>query len=448
MRLARFRQTTTLLATPVIPWLLAAGLAVGPMLGPALRSALNPVSAAHSQSRIDDLKGPKGKGVRSDDIPTGESGWAFRLGSGADTDHLIPPTYSQKYALSANFSAGFGYTCGSFDPFDNVEQMINSAIEKFKQLPQKFVQAAQAAVAGMPAYILNKINPSLYNVVTKQLDEAFRLFDINFKDCQQIEREIAMGQNPYHNLVQAGVGDRMRIELGFGSGTIDDRMRTVRTESAKNGVVMADGKRYGGEGQPPVEPTKNVLRAGYNLLVDRGVGDTAGLGKEAHAQHPITVLFPSPEALVTFVTDIYGSQAFTLTKTGPTQSKPGTGYLKKYIEARDNAIEDLQKYVRRQIERKEFEEKTRMLIPPAAIEEMRALPPYEQSIAIDDQARTFTLDQLKLKYDYALQALQTGLQEPNLAQSEAYDVVMREGTKLRYAMLDDLQHLNTAQFLR
>ena len=444
MNARAFQHATTALTSPALPWLLALALA----LGPVVRPALDPIAVTHAQSRIDELKGAKGQGVRSDDIPTGESGWAFRLGSGADTDRLIPPTYSQKFDIAANFSAGFGYTCGAFDPFDNVEQMINSAIDKFKQLPQRFVQAAQAAVAGLPAYILNKINPSLYNVVTKQLDEAFRLFDINFKDCQQIEREIALGQNPYHNLVQAGVGDRMRIELGFGSGTIDDRMRTVRTESAKNGVVMADGKRYGGEGQPPVEPIKNVLQAGYNLLVDRGVGDPSSPGAGANAQHPITVLFPSPEALVTFVTEIYGSQAFTLTKTGPTRSKPGTGYLKHYIEARDNAIEDLQKYVRRQIERQAFEEKTRMLIPPAAIEEMRALPPYEQSIAIDDQARAFALDQLKLKYDYALQALQTGLQEPNLAQSEAYEVVMREGLKLRYAMLDDLQHINTAQFLR
>ena len=47
-----------------------------------------------------------------------------------------------------------------------------------------------------------------------------------------------------------------------------------------------------------------------------------------------------------------------------------------------------------------------------------------------------------------MQALQTGLQEPNLAQSEAYDVVLREGIKLRYALLDDLQHIHTAQFLR
>ena len=80
--------------------------------------------------------------------------------------------------MDAHFSAGFGYACGRFDPFDNVEAMINSAIDKFKQLPQKFVQAAQAAVAALPAYILNKINPSLYNVVTKQLDEAFKLFEI------------------------------------------------------------------------------------------------------------------------------------------------------------------------------------------------------------------------------------------------------------------------------
>lgn len=32
--------------------------------------------------------------------------------------------------------------------------MINSAIEKFRQLPQKFVDAAQGAVAALPAYIL------------------------------------------------------------------------------------------------------------------------------------------------------------------------------------------------------------------------------------------------------------------------------------------------------
>ncbi len=444
-----FRQTTTPVSAPLLPWLLAAALAMGPVLGPRLRPVLNLIPVASAQSRIDELKGQKGSGVRSDDIPTGESGWAFRLGSGADTDNLIPATYSQKYDISANFSAGFGYTCGAFDPFDSVEQMINSAIEKFKQLPQKFVQAAQAAVAGLPAYILNKLNPSLYNVVTKQLDEAFRLFDVNFKDCQQIEREVALGQNPYHNLVQAGVSDRMRVELGFGgSGTIDDRMRTVRTESAKNGVVMADGKRYGGEGQPPVEPTKNVLQAGYNLLVDRGVDESGEPGSGANAKHPITVLFKSPDELVKFITDIYGNQAFTLTKTGPTQSKPGTGYLKNYIETRDNTIDELQKYVRKETDRKAFEEKTRLLIPPAAIDEIRQLPPYEQSIAIDDQARTFALDQLKLKYDYALQALQTGLQEPNIAQSEAYEVVSREATKLRYTMLDDIQHINTAQFLR
>ena len=126
--------------------------------------------------------------------------------------------------------------------------MINSAIDKFKQLPQKFVQAAQAAVAALPAYLLNKINPSLYNVVTKQLDEAFKLFEINFKDCQQMEREIALGQNPYQNLVMAGIGDRMRVEMGFGDGTIDDRMEKVRTASASNGVVLTGGKRYGGDG--------------------------------------------------------------------------------------------------------------------------------------------------------------------------------------------------------
>ena len=441
-------QTTTALTSPVLPWLLVLALTLGPTLGSRGRGALALIAPAQAQSRIEELKGALGAGVRSDDLPAGRAGWAFGLGAGADTDNLRPPTFSQKLSASANFSAGFGYSCGQFDPFDSVEQMIQSAIEKFKRLPQMFVQAAQAAVAGLPAYILNKINPSLYNVVTKQLDEAFKLFEINFKDCQTIEREIALGQNPYQSLVMAGIGDRMRVEMGFGEGTIDDRMMQVRTEGPSNGIVMSEGKRYGGEGQEPIEATKNVLTAGINLLTDRGVGNTRAFGESLHEKHPITVLFESPEDLVEFITDIYGSRAYQLTKEGPASSKPGYGYERKYVEIRDDTIEQLQKYVKREIDRKTFEKDTGFLIPPATIEEMRQLPPYSLSIAIDDQARTFAVDRLKLKLDYALQSVKTGLGEPNLAQSEAYEVIEREMTKLIIAIQDDQAHIDNAVFLR
>ena len=38
--------------------------------------------------------------------------------------------------------------------------------------------------------------------------------------------------------------------------------------------------------------------------------------------------------------------------------------------------------------------------------------------------------------------------EPNLAQSEAYEIFEREMIKLRIAILDDIAHLNSAAFLR
>ncbi len=443
-----YRQAATALTSPILPWLLVVALLLGPPLMARLPGAFSPVSLAFAQSRIDEIKGKLGSGVRSDDVPAGRTGWAFGLGAGADTDNLRPATFSQKLQVNANFSAGFGYSCGQFDPFDSVEQMIKSALEKFKQLPQMFVSAAQAAVAGLPAYILNKINPALYNVVTKQLDEAFKLFEINFKDCQTIEREIALGHNPYQNLVMAGIGDRMRVEMGFGSGTIDDRMQTVRKEGPSNGIVMSEGKRYGGEGQQPIEAAKNVLTAGINLLTDRGVGDTSAFATSMNATHPITALFTSPDDVVNFVTDIYGSRAYMLTKDGPSASKPGYGYQKKYVEIRDDTIDQLQKYVRREIDRKTFEDKTRFLVPPATVDEMRGLPAYSLSIAIDDQARNHAVDQLRLRLDYALQSLKTGLKEPNLAQSEAYEVIEREVTRLIIAIQDDQAHIDNAVLLR
>ncbi|MCB1776124.1 MAG: hypothetical protein KDI50_01695 [Candidatus Competibacteraceae bacterium] len=441
-------QTTTALSSPVLPWLLVWVLGLELILGPRFHQAFSPIAPAAAQSRIEEFKGALGKGVRSDDIPAGRTGWTFGLGAGADTDRLRPPTYSQKFSLDANFSAGFGYSCGQFNAFDNVEAMINQTIEKFKELPQMFVMAVQGAIAALPAYILNKINPTLYNTVTKNLDEAFRLFEVNFKDCQTIEREIALGQNPYQSLVMAGIGDRMRVEMGFGNGTIDERMKVVRTNGPSNGVVMSAGKRYGGDGQEPIDATKDVLTSGVNLLTDRDVSNTDVFGASLHALHPVTTVFKSPDDLVAFITDIYGSRSYLLTKEGPTETKPGYGYQKKYIEMRDDTIEALQKYVSREIDRKTFEQETELLIPPETINEMRGLPSYSLSIAIDDQARTHAVERLKRKLDYALQSLKTGLTEPNLAQSEAYEVIERETTKLIIAIQDDLAHIESAVYLR
>jgi len=439
------RHASTPLTSPLLPWLLAAHLGLAPLLP----SVLTPLPAAHAGSRLDELKGSVGAGVRSDDIPAGNDGWGFSLRTGANTEGIVPATYARSFAIDANFSAGFGYSCGKFNAFDNVEAMINQTIEKFKQLPQMFVMAVQGAIASLPAYILNKINPTLYNTVTKNLDEAFRLFEVNFKDCQQIEREIALGQNPYHNLVMAGIGDRMRVEMGFGEGTIDERMKTVRESGPSNGVVMSDGRRYGGEGQEPIEVVKNVATAGLSLLTGGLIGAAGAAPVGAtEPEHPIAQVFATSEELVAFLTEIYGAQAFMLTETGPTQSTPGVGYPQKYVAMRDEAIEALQKVVRREIERAEFETQSGMLVPPAALEEIRRLPPYSQSIAIDDRARQHALEQLTLKLDFALQALRTGLKEPNLAQSEAHEVIEREINKLIMEIQDDRAQLDSLVLLR
>ena len=106
------------------------------------------------------------------------------------------------------------------------------------------------------------------------------------------------------------------------------------------------------------------------------------------------------------------------------------------------------RYVNRELERKAFETKTGFLIPPATVEEMRALSPFNLSIAVDDQARTHAVERLKLKLTYAMQALKTGLKEPNIAQSEAYEVIEREVTKLIISIQDDIAHVNNATYLR
>ena len=411
-------------------------------MGAVMSLAMAPAVA---QSPLDALIGQRGEAVRADDIPAGDAGWAFRLGAGAGRD-LTPPSFSRSVRIDANFRAGFGYRCGAFNPYHNVEAILNQAKAKFKRLPQAFVMAAQSAVAALPAYLLNKINPSLYNVITKHLDEAFRLFEISFKDCQQMEREIGLGQNPYHNLVRAAIGDRLRVTLGAGGvNLLPDALDEVYLAGPSNGVVMSAGRRFGGENQPPIESLKDIATAGINLLTDRPADRTDPFDPALAVEHPITEVFPQPSALVEFLTEIYGRRAYSLAQQGVAQATPGKGYQPQYIALRDQNIQHLTDYVWRRVDRQAFETQSGLLIPPVVIDDLRRLPRYEQAVMIDDHARREAIEQLHQQLQFALQALKSGLKEANIAQSEAYEIIEREVMQVIAEIREDLAQLQSAR---
>ena len=393
---------------------------------------------------LDTHKGGKGTAIRMDDVPTGSSGYLYSMSAGPIDRVNVPAIFKITPEYNLGLEAGWGYSCGKFNAFANVQGMINKAMDKFKQLPQMFVSGVTGMIAGLPAYLLNKINPSLYNVVTKNLDDAFDLFDMNFKSCQQVERDIADGQNPFADILRFAKAEKQATvikEMG-GTHSIDEQQKEVNEQSMSVGVTTVGGAHKGGEGQEPLNYVEDITIAGYNLLIGRS--DTASKADApAGAAHPITKVFKNPEQAYLYLMDIYGHVA--LNPTDKIQSKGATGWQFKNTERKLSHIESLTKYINKQITRKKFEEDTGISAIPAEISAIRDMDRYARDVAIDAKGRAEALRDTRIRLEYLMQILRAGINEPNIQKSFAHPKFAQNAWMVYSMIQEDLYRLNLSE---
>ena len=239
-------------------------------------------------------------------IPSNSGGFYYSIGGGGALPN--PPTFANSTNSSLNLEFGFGYSCGRFDPTTDVEEMLTGLLDGVadaaRRLPQQLMFALEAAITAMPGYLLNKANPSLYNVLMKAYEDTFELYELSYQSCEAMERDIADGKNPYQNFIQATIADRWRINAGVATSeggepmTIDQVDHAIKTgDFAAEGLTLWAGKQYGGA--PPQEPIRpNYLTAvvGYNVLLGNGeVDNPAGTGETTEDIEgvPVEVLLPT-----------------------------------------------------------------------------------------------------------------------------------------------------------
>lgn len=302
-------------------------------------------------------------------------------------------------------------------------------------------------------YALMKINPTLGQLSMKQLDEYIELFDLKVKQCKDYEKDVKNGKNPLGEIVQIAVGDQWKRTIGMvnsGSIALEEAEEQLIEEAKKNGVTMADGKQYGGDGQEPINITKSLVKAGMNLILARPNKDdwdnNFSTSKQSVTNNPILKEFKNPKQLYEFLEDIYGSTSKTLTTTTATGEKvstvAGRGYELKYVDYRNKYLPILRQYVNREIDRKTFEKKTGQIIPPAEVDDIRLLPPYQRSVEIEQRSQQYAIKRMKDNLIFAKQALKTGIYAPDLQQSGMKAPAMREYKSIYYRILDDIAEIS------
>ncbi|SEG30042.1 hypothetical protein [Billgrantia desiderata] len=171
------------------------------------------------------------------------------------------------------FSQGIGIrwnsnmTCGNFDIGTTVSNQLNGLTRGFQNLMGDVINNAQSAVMSMPAMIIKRSNPDLYDMMNNGVLQASASFDRSRVSCQQLSEQMA-------DVVMGDAFRRQSLAMAWqdaAGGTRDAVAAEEQAESRSGdaGVTWVGGERRGGAGQAPIRVVEDAARAGYNLLHGR-----------------------------------------------------------------------------------------------------------------------------------------------------------------------------------
>lgn len=264
----------------------------------------------------------------------------YRIGGGA----VVTPPASRRNTQLINVGVGWNadLMCGNFDIDTTVKNQLNGVTSGFQDLMGEVIENATSAVASLPAMIIQRANPQLYDLLTNGVLQGRLDFDKSQLSCKNMAQKMtdyaynsawtqaAKAEN-YQNIV-SGEQDAVRAE------------QEASKAAARNGKRWVGGERRGGEGQPPIKLITDTTHAGYNILNNRSVSDTSNIS-ESDCEGETCHLWPSPDDASQWMTRVLGEQNINVSPENDTSgsssdrsgSQAGTG-LTPLIEEEQEKI--------------------------------------------------------------------------------------------------------------
>jgi integrating conjugative element protein (TIGR03755 family) len=365
--------------------------------------------------------------------PTEDSLWYYEIG-GAEPVSAPPNPQVVSVTLGGSAELGLGYSCGKFDPVAALAHTLNNIGSGLDQAMTSMVTAASAALAALPALILQRANPGLYDLFQNALLRAEATLELATKSCEQMEAEIAAGKNPYADLITLSKGNDWKVQMGIGGNHAVAAKEAVETANGANGVPWIGGAA-GGAGQPVLRFTGDIVQAGYNIHMNRPVTATGPAPTAASAR--LTEIWPTPADARDWVVDVVGENIVTTCDTCRKDSVPGTGLLPKLITESVAVTVELQNLVggatAPTLAHLEAVSAPGIAITRQVIEAIREMPTTEQGLIIGRLVAEISTARTVEKALYARRLLLTGRQVPEVYATE----VARKHADASIAELDE-----------
>lgn len=261
----------------------------------------------------------------------------YQIGGGSAV--MPPPSRKRPNELALGIGWKANMTCGNFDMKTTVKNQLNGITEGFKDLYSNVIQSATGAVASLPAMIIQRANPQLYDILSNGMYQAKLDFDSLKTSCEAMSNQLADYAMDTKWVKAAGLENYKKITAE--EPDAKKAKKKMEEEQGKNGISWIGGEKRGGMGQKAIDVLQDVVGAGFNMSVGRGVTQKGSV-PAAQCDGRLCSEWQSPEDAAEYARRILGDKTLTTCETcgTPTKSQAGTG-LAPEIEQR--TIEKMKK---------------------------------------------------------------------------------------------------------
>lgn len=226
---------------------------------------------------------------------------------------------TRSITLGGGGSGGLGYSCGKFDPKASIRHTLDNIKDEMVQIRDDAV----AGIAGIPGYIICRANSLACQMMQGYTARAEEQVRVSIKSCEELERLGQEGGDIVDDWIRISKVEAWREQASQGKPA-NQAKKAVDRDGGKNGVAWFGG-RAGGEGQPPIRPIQDAVRAGYNTLHERVATDTRPLPIGTRSR--IGATWPTPDLASAWAVSAVGDLAIRTTDGAQPESTPGIGLL-------------------------------------------------------------------------------------------------------------------------
>lgn len=336
--------------------------------------------------------------------------------------------------------------CGDMSLETTLQNQLNGITKGFQSIMSNVIQNATSAVASLPALIIQRADPGLYNLLTNGILQARLDFDRSKSTCRALANrmaDMAGGQ-----LGWGQIAEGMALTQSVASKDAVAAVDQAEQDRGNRGVPWVGGQAAGGISQAPILVIADVTRAGYNLVNGRDVDDRSSIPISTCADQLSCQTWPSPQAATEWATRVLGErEQRTCDNCTKTQTMPGVGLTPLIQEEYEAKLQALQALINGSqpttFVNLQAASSQSLPITRGVIEALRDEP--DQDLLARRLASEVALSSVLEKALLLQRTLLTGRKEPNVAANQlAQEAILAESDTLT----QEINNLKTELELR